>query len=123
MDRGPREGVPEVPARGVSAGRGRPEIVGRAFELNAITGLFRPTQQGAGQVVLLAGEPGIGKTRLAEEVTRRAGSAFQVSWGRCSEAEGAPAFWPWTQILRSVIRRVSVGELRRLTRSRSSGSF
>jgi hypothetical protein len=46
-----------------------------------------------------AGEPGIGKTRLAEELPAAATSrGTLVSWGRCWEGEGAPAFWPWVQV-------------------------
>ena len=58
---------------------------------------------GRGELVLLAGDPGIGKTRLAEEAERSALEAgMGVAWGRCWEAGGAPAFWPWIQALRSV---------------------
>ena len=60
---------------------------------------------GRGHVVLLVGEPGIGKTRLATElghlaVTRGA----RVAWGRSWDAGGAPAFWPWVQVLRACRR-------------------
>src|SRR5262245_12315143 len=61
------------------------------------------TAAGRGALVLLVGEPGIGKTRTLEELAaeaRRAG----VRWlpGRCAEGEGAPAFWPFVQILRAL---------------------
>jgi predicted ATPase len=53
---------------------------------------------GQGNVVLLAGEPGIGKTRTAEELGLQAAQrGAQVLWGRCYEGSGAPAFWPWVQ--------------------------
>jgi tetratricopeptide (TPR) repeat protein len=52
--------------------------------------------------VLIAGEPGIGKTALAEDAAARATDAgATVLWGSCWEGEGAPAFWPWVQIIRS----------------------
>src|SRR5262245_62668981 len=60
---------------------------------------------GAGAVVTIAGEPGIGKTRLADEAAHRARAAgMLVAWGRAWEAGGAPAFWPWVQIARALSR-------------------
>jgi hypothetical protein len=49
------------------------------------------------------GEPGIGKTRLGQELAGVAlARGTAVAWGRCVEVEGAPAFWPWRQVLRSL---------------------
>ncbi len=57
--------------------------------------------------MLLAGEPGIGKTRTAEELARVARErGAQVLVGRCFEGEGAPAFWPWVQVLRELVASV-----------------
>ena len=54
--------------------------------------------------MLLSGEPGIGKTRLVEWLAVEAGQAGATTlWGRCYEGEGAPAFWPWSQILRTAL--------------------
>jgi tetratricopeptide (TPR) repeat protein len=65
---------------------------------------------GRGRVVLLAGEPGIGKTRLAEEAARRAREAgVTVAWGSSDEHDGAPAFWPWVQMLRALLRGPAAG--------------
>jgi hypothetical protein len=51
---------------------------------------------------MLVGEPGIGKTRLAQEIAAHAAARGVSSlWGRCWEAGGAPAYWPWIQILRA----------------------
>ena len=55
-------------------------LVGRDPELAVLDSLVARTAAGTGGVVLLAGEPGIGKTRLAREVARRAGEV-SVAWG------------------------------------------
>jgi len=74
-------------------------LVGRDAELAVLDSLTARTRAGAGGVVLLTGEPGVGKTRLARAATERAVGAV-VSWGACRESEGAPPLWPWTQVLR-----------------------
>ncbi len=52
--------------------------------------------------MLVVGEPGIGKTVLvADAVDTMAARGIQVAWGRAIEGSGAPAFWPWTQVLRA----------------------
>jgi len=60
---------------------------------------------GRGRLFLIGGEPGIGKTRLADELATNARQrGAKVLWGRCWEAGGAPAYWPWVQSLRSYSR-------------------
>ncbi|MDP8962362.1 MAG: AAA family ATPase [Actinomycetota bacterium] len=78
-------------------------IVGRCRELEALRTWLEAARDSNGRLVLCAGEPGIGKTRLAQElagIARTGGTA--VAWGRCVEGEGAPVFWPWRQVLRSL---------------------
>jgi hypothetical protein len=59
---------------------------------------------GQGRVVVLAGEPGIGKTRALEEFAAHAEAVgVQVLWGRCPEERGAPPYWPWIQIIRAYV--------------------
>ncbi|MGI8808827.1 MAG: ATP-binding protein [Acidimicrobiales bacterium] len=58
---------------------------------------------GSGRLVLCAGEPGIGKTRLVEELAGLAlARGAAVVWGRCVEADGAPPYWPWRQVQRAL---------------------
>ena len=53
---------------------------------------------------MVVGEPGIGKTRTSEELATYAKMrGAQVLWGRCYEGDGAPAYWPWVQIIRSYV--------------------
>ena len=81
--------------------RQRP-FVGRDVEGAALRSAIDRACVGEGGAALVTGEPGIGKSRLLEEATRDCASrGLVVLWGRASEAGGAPAFWPWLQVLRS----------------------
>lgn len=53
--------------------------------------------------MLVAGEPGIGKTRLLEEFASVVQQQVALFWGRCWEGDGTPAFWPWVQIVRAYV--------------------
>jgi len=76
---------------------------------------------GRGRLLLLAGEPGIGKSRFAEEVAARAvDRGATVLWGRCWEAGGAPAYWPWSQALRTLTQALDAGPLRALLGARAA---
>ena len=90
-------------------------FVGRQPELKQLlAGLDRMFAREGG-LFLLSGEPGIGKTRLAERMSidaRRRDAA--VFWGRSSQDEGAPPYWPWVQILRSLLRDLGTEEFGRL---------
>jgi DNA-binding CsgD family transcriptional regulator len=78
-------------------------LVGRARELARLGAWLDRAGAGVGRLVLCAGEPGIGKTRLAQELADRARAAgVPVAWGACAEAEDAPALWPWRQVLRDL---------------------
>jgi DNA-binding CsgD family transcriptional regulator len=88
-------------------------IVGRTRELDVFRAAFDRMLAGRRQLVLISGEPGIGKTRCAEalaDVAEDQGSL--VLWGRCREEAGAPPYWPWVQILRAYIDASSLDEVR-----------
>jgi DNA-binding SARP family transcriptional activator len=77
-------------------------FVGRVHETARLLAALDDALAGRGRLVVLAGEQGIGKTRMAMELgeeARRRGAS--VLWGRCYEREGAPPFWPWVQALRA----------------------
>ncbi len=97
----PRSVLDEAEA---SAPAGPGDMVGRHAHIRTIDQALAGTSTGHGRLVLVAGEPGIGKTRLAQEATRRAReSGVTVTWGRSDQDAGAPPFWPWTQILRELL--------------------
>ena len=80
-------------------------FVGRERELERLREAVDGALAGRGSLQLLVGEPGIGKTRAAEELATYARvSGARVYWGRCREDEGAPAYWPWVQAIRSYAR-------------------
>jgi len=88
-------------------------FVGRTRTLERLEDALDAALGGRGRLVLLAGEPGIGKTRTAEEIARVARErGAEVAVGRCFEGEGAPAFWPWLQLLRELVATADLERLR-----------
>ena len=88
-------------------------FVGRQRELAALLSGLEGALAGRGALFLLSGEPGIGKSRLAEDVLSRARDrGARTLTGRCWEAGGAPAFWPWVQSLRGYVRHADPEALR-----------
>jgi tetratricopeptide (TPR) repeat protein len=76
-------------------------LLGRDDELATLLPIVDGALSGRGGLVLIGGEPGIGKSRLAETLSARAHErGAHVLVGRCWEAGGAPAYWPWVQALR-----------------------
>ena len=79
-------------------------LVGRSREIVELASGLDDAIAGRGRLFLISGEPGIGKTRLAEELAGEAASrGMRVVWGRCWEGGGAPAYLPWVDVLRSLI--------------------
>lgn len=94
-------------------------FVGRENELTQLRAGLDRALKGNGGMFLLDGEAGIGKTRVAEELgleARRRGAA--VFLGQSTQAEGAPPYWPWVQILRSLLRDLGNIEFSRVAGSR-----
>ena len=88
-------------------------LVGRDREVTQLEASLEEALAGRGSVVLVAGEPGIGKSRLADELAGRSTErGARVLWGRCWEAGGAPAYWPWVQSIRSYVRETEPEKLR-----------
>ncbi len=104
--------------------RGKSVLVGRNRELAELASALDQAAAGSGGVVVLAGEPGIGKTRLmqaaAHEAERR---GFAVAWGRAWELGGAPVFWPWVEALRELGQKTAERSLPQLGRQTETERF
>ncbi len=83
----------------------RTALVGREKELTTLLNAITALRGGTGGSVLIAGEPGAGKSRLVDEfVSRIAGqSEVGVHWGHCWDRQGSPAYLPWMEIIRSLV--------------------
>ena len=75
-------------------------LVGRERELARGLASVEAVQQGEGRLLLLAGEPGVGKTRLAQEITLELRNrGFLVAAGSCYEARETSSFFPFIEAL------------------------
>ena len=84
-------------------------FVGRFREMEGLKSELDAALSGQGRLVMLGGEPGIGKTRTVQEIADYAHQRdAQVLWGWCYEEEGSPPYWPWVQAIRSYIRQVNL---------------
>ncbi|NUR85374.1 MAG: AAA family ATPase, partial [Nonomuraea sp.] len=82
-------------------------VVGRSGQLERLAELAARVEGGRTGLAVVSGEPGIGKTWLAEEFARgREADGWLVAWGHCHEMSGAPPLWPWQQIVRDLAGRV-----------------
>jgi DNA-binding SARP family transcriptional activator/tetratricopeptide (TPR) repeat protein len=97
--------APVIDEVAASARRSVTAFVGRERELELLGDALEDALAGRGRLVLIAGEPGIGKSRLTDELIGRARTrGARILVGRCWEAGGAPAYWPWVQALRAHVR-------------------
>lgn len=75
-------------------------FVGRTTELSQLNVLASSSLCNGAQLALIAGEPGIGKTRLSLEfASRLEPSEFTVAVAHCQETEGAPPLSPWIDVI------------------------
>jgi DNA-binding winged helix-turn-helix (wHTH) protein len=88
-------------------------FVGRSAALARVQRCLEQARAGRGRIVAIAGEPGIGKTQLAELAADEASELGMLSaWGYCREHETAPPFWPFVQLLRGSLRAGGSGASR-----------
>lgn len=87
-------------------------FLGRDLERRALADALDEASAGRPRLVLVSGEAGIGKSRLVDELRVLAAErrGMPVLLGRCHEGD-APAFWPWTQVLRTLVREQSAERL------------
>ncbi len=103
------------PARTRAAGEGtvRPALssfVGRERELAELRGALEDAIAGHGRLYLISGVPGVGKTRLVEELVSlaEAGGGMTALAGHCIDQEGAVPYLPFVEILESCVDRVDI---------------
>jgi predicted ATPase len=77
-------------------------FVGRGRELGQLVSALDAARSGHGSLILVTGEPGIGKSRLVDELADAARDrGCSVLFGRSWDGGGAPAYWPWVQVVRA----------------------
>ncbi|MBN1188804.1 MAG: AAA family ATPase [Dehalococcoidales bacterium] len=104
--------IPDTSSPGTSGGL-KGDFVGREQEIAVLQDALHTSISGRGRLVLLTGEPGIGKTRLTEELETYARlNKVKVYRGRCYEETTFPPFWPWIQIIRSCVEEHRAKRLR-----------
>ncbi|MBM4464280.1 MAG: tetratricopeptide repeat protein [Chloroflexi bacterium] len=86
-------------------------LVGRDKEYAQLTRHLEAASQGKGQLVIVDGEVGVGKTRLVQELLDRAEPDFHLLIGRCYESEMALPYQPVVEALRGLLPTVNMNRL------------
>lgn len=105
-DAGASDAVAAPVARSIAPAARRPStpLYGRARELALLVAALDAARDGNGSPVVIEGEPGIGKTRLVQElVDAAAARGVAVGWGRCPESGASPPFWAANQIAEQLL--------------------
>lgn len=101
------------PATPLAELQARQPLVGRALEINQLEALMQQAKAGHGTVVILSGEQGVGKTRLAEEMLWRARAAgMQILYGAAYEQEGHLPYGPFVEVMRDALAGQALWEIR-----------
>jgi len=100
----------------------RDPLVGRREELAFLADRLADARAGSGQVVLVCGPAGIGKTRLVEELAAAA-DGMQIGWGGAVDDAGMPPLWPWIRAVRDFpVPRTALASVAAGTSQREYGS-
>ena len=79
-------------------------FVGREAESGALRACLADAGRGRGRILLVGGEPGIGKTRFVEAAIGEASAlGFGIALGACDPCAGTPEYWPWRQVHHALI--------------------
>ncbi|HEX6382153.1 MAG TPA: AAA family ATPase, partial [Acidimicrobiia bacterium] len=90
------------------------DLIGREHEVGRLLERVEQTAAGQGGLAILAGEQGIGKTRLLDDfATRVERLGCSVLWGRCHEGDWSPPYGPFIELLEAQAALCEVTELRR----------
>lgn len=96
-----------------------PRFVGRRRELDDLSAHLAEAAAGRGRVVMIGGEPGLGKSHLLHHVARQAEEQGMAAvFASCREGDGVPPLWPWAQIvdILTAVELTSDGDLPGLLR-------
>jgi tetratricopeptide (TPR) repeat protein len=100
-----------VPLPGPLVGSETIGLVGRVDEMERLWTAWKHARSGDKRLVLLSGEPGVGKTRLAAELARRAhAEGAAVLFGRCDDDLAVP-YQPFVEALRAYVNRCAPADL------------
>jgi len=97
--------------------RRRPPLVGREKPLETLQTCWEEARAGRGQLVFVTGEPGIGKTSLAQQATAQSQPPVLLI-GRCQKLEGGPAYQLFAEVLRAYLATAPAESLRQALRPR-----
>lgn len=104
LDQADATTVPGEPTHAQPPGVPVDGLVGRADELAVLRQATEAALAGGSGIVVVEGEPGVGKTRLLEENAAEADRrGALVVWSHCLEGEGTPSMWPWVEAVGAII--------------------
>lgn len=96
-------------------------FIGREEEMRKLVSALEDAGAGNGRIITISGEPGIGKTRCAEELAATATErGFTVLWGRSHESISTPPCWPWVEAIGEYLRQIDEERLVDLIRLHAS---
>ena len=90
------------------------EFVGRGEQMDVLRASLEETMSGRGRFLIIEGEQGIGKSRMAHELAVYAGErGTKALWGWADEAGASTSYWPWAQAIRAHVQDTDREQLER----------